>query len=135
MVAFDAGYPTMEPALPLEYFERLLLHNEVFEDTVCFVGIGGDRNRPRIITRQEDIAGDPASEAEIMELMERELGFRRLAARFALGYADSMAFARPGVAVFDLRPANVVRTADGLIVPIDTIPVKLDAVGERLLGL
>lgn len=48
---------------------------------------------------------------------------------------DSMAFARPRVAVFDLRPANVVRTADGLIVPIDTIPVKLDAAGERVLGM
>jgi hypothetical protein len=48
---------------------------------------------------------------------------------------DSMAFARPRVEVFDLRPANVVRTADGLIVPIDTIPVKLDAADERVLGL
>jgi hypothetical protein len=46
-----------------------------------------------------------------------------------------MAFARPRVEVFDLRPANVVRTADGLIVPIDTIPVKLDAADERVLGL
>lgn len=135
MVAFDSGLPALEPALPLEYFERLLLHNEVFEDTVCFVGIGGDLHRPRIITRQEDIVGEPANEAEIGEMMERELGFWRLEARFALGYADSMAFARPGVAVFDLRPANVVRTPDGLIVPIDTIPVKLDEVGERLLGL
>jgi hypothetical protein len=135
MVSFDSGVPAMEPALPMEYFERLLLHNEVFADTVAFVGIGGELHRPRIITRQADIAGDGASVGEIVDLMTGALGFTALPPSLSLGYADSLAFAREDVAVFDLRPANVVRTAGGLIVPIDTIPVRLDPERRSMLGM
>ena len=70
--------------------------------------------------------------AEIIFLMTAELGFRQLPERFSVGYADSLAFIREDVAVFDLRPANVVRTEDGLIVPIDAIPVRLD-IGARVI--
>ena len=72
------------------------------------------------------ILGGPASPSEIIELMTQELGFNQLPARFAVGYQDSLAFIREDVAVFDLRPANVVRTPDGPIIPIDSIPVHLD---------
>lgn len=116
----------MEPGLPLEYLERLLLQNELFGDEVTFVGIGGERNQPTIITRQPDIPGDFAEIAEIIYLMTREFGFELLPARFSIGYANSLAFIRGDIAVFDLRPANVVRTADGVIIPIDSIPVRLD---------
>lgn len=116
----------MEPGLPLEYLERLLLQNELFGDEVTFVGIGGERNQPTIITRQPDIRGDFAEIAEIIYLMTRELGFELLPTRFSIGYANSLAFIRGDVAVFDLRPANVVRTADGVIIPIDSIPVRLE---------
>ncbi|MEO5915775.1 MAG: hypothetical protein ABIS50_16185 [Luteolibacter sp.] len=133
VVSFEFGAPTLEPALPLEYLERLLLQNEIFNDQVTFVGIGGQRVRPTIITRQADIPGEPADHSEIIHLMTRELGFELLPARHSVGYQDSLAFVRDGIAVFDLRPANVVRTPDGVIVPIDSIPVRLNEKEENVL--
>src|SRR5690606_36091262 len=127
VASFDSGLPALEPALPLEYFGRLMLQNEVFADQVAFVGIAGGPYSPRIVTRQVDIAGEPASTEEVTHLMTVELGFSCLPERFFVGYADSLAFVRGDIAVFDLRPANVVRTPEGLIVPIDSIPVSLGA--------
>jgi len=134
VVSFETGAPALEPALPLEYLERLIHQNELFADTVSFVGVGGDRSQPRIITRQPHLEGDGASRQEIVTMMVEELGFRLLPASHSVGYADSLAFLRDDVAVFDLRPANVVRTPEGVIAPIDAIPVRLDARARAILG-
>ena len=123
----------MEPGLPLEYLEPLRLQNEIFLDQVTFVGVGGHRYQPTIITRQPDVPGEPADRSEIIRLMTQELGFEILPARFAVGYQGSLAFIREDVAVFDLRPANVVKTPDGLIIPIDSIPVRLDEKARTIL--
>lgn len=133
VVSFDLGMPRLEPALPLEYLERLQLQNILFADELTFVGVAGTRQKPRIVTRQPHILGKDASRDEIIELMTAELGFRLLPSRFSVGYVDSLAFVRPDMAVFDLRPANVVRTPAGLIVPIDAIPVRLDAKARAIL--
>lgn len=66
--------------------------------------------------------------------MVEELGFRVLPDRYSVGYADSLAFFRDDVAVFDLRSANVLRTPEGLIAPIDAIPARLDAYARAILG-
>ena len=134
VVSFDSGAPALEPALPLEYLERLILQNEIFSDSVAFVGVAGTRLQPRIITRQPHVPGDGATRDEITAMMVERLGFSLLPARFSVGYADSMGFVRSDVAVFDLRPANVVRTSSGVIVPIDAIPLRLDATGREVLG-
>ncbi|MDB6078382.1 MAG: hypothetical protein JWO82_2129 [Akkermansiaceae bacterium] len=134
VVSFDSHPPSLGPGLPLEYLERLLLQNAIFADTVTFVGIGGERHRPRLITRQADVPGENASPAEIRELMA-VLDFHELPPAFSLGYDDSLAFARHDAAVFDLRPANVVKTADGLIVPIDAIATALDDSSRAALGV
>lgn len=134
VVSFDTGAPALEPALPLEYLERMIHQNELFADTVSFVGVGGDRRQPRIITRQSHLAGEAASRQEIITMMVEELNFRRLPECYSVGYADSLAFIRDDVAVFDLRPANVVRTPDGVIAPIDAIPVRLDTITRTLLS-
>ncbi len=134
LVSFESGAPALEPSLPLEYLERLIFQNELFADTVSFVGVGGDRRQPRIITRQPHLAGEAASREEIVSMMVDELGFRLLPERYSVGYADSLAFLRDDVAVFDLRPANVVRTPEGLIAPIDAIPARLDARARAILG-
>ena len=133
VISFDFGVPALEPALPLEYLERLQLQNEIFADLVSFVGVAGERHRPRIVTRQPHIRGEDATPDEIIFLMT-ELGFRPLPERFSVGYADSLAFIREDVAVFDLRPANVVRNEEGLIVPIDAIPFRLNAEARAILG-
>jgi hypothetical protein len=133
VVSFDFGAPALEPALPLDYLERLVLQNEIFADRVSFVGMAGERYRPRIVTRQPHIRGEDATPDEIIFLMTAELGFRQLPGRFSIGYADSLAFVREDVAVFDLRPANVVRTDEGLIVPIDSIPCRMDPKARAVL--
>jgi hypothetical protein len=110
---------------PLEYLERLILHNEVFGDFTHFVGIGGVPYHRRIITRQERVKGREAGWDEIMRLMVNELGFVKLRHNFGIGYQDSYAFLRDDVAVFDMRPANVFMTAPGVVVAVDSIPVRL----------
>ena len=92
---------------------------------MTFVGISGQNYRYSIITRQPDIPGIEASNQDIIQMMPEELGFRKLENRFSVGYADSLAFIKKDIAVFDLRPANVVKTSNGLIVPIDSIPHRL----------
>jgi len=123
----DAGRFAMRPGLPLEYLERLLLLNDTFGELTTFVGVGGGRGRPRIITRQVDVEGEPATVQEIVHLMVDVLGFSPLPQHLSVGYQSALAFIRDDVAVFDLRPANVVTTPDGIIVPIDAIPACVDA--------
>lgn len=94
VVSFESGTPSLEPALPLEYLERLVLQNEIFADRVSFVGIAGERFKPRIVTRQPHIPGEAATPGEIVHLMTAELEFRQLPERFSVGYADSLAFLR-----------------------------------------
>lgn len=134
VVSFEFGVPALEPALPLEYLARLILQNELFADSVTFVGVAGTRQLPRILTRQPHLLGEGASREEIVAMMVEDLGFRLLQGRCSVGYADSLAFVRDDVAVFDLRPANVVRTPEGVIVPIDAIPARLDAAARAILA-
>lgn len=135
IVTFDSGSPSLAPALPAEYLARLQLQNELFADMIRFVGVGGTRREPRIITRQPHLEGESASSEAIEAMMVDYLHFRRLPQQFSVGYADSMAFVRDDIAVFDLRPANVVHTKDGFIAPIDAIPTLLDVHWqEKLLG-
>lgn len=134
LVSFESGFPSLEPALPLEYLDRLILQNELFADSVTFVGVAGTRQLPRILTRQPHLAGQGASREEIVSMMVEGLGFSLLQSRYSVGYADSLAFIRDDVAVFDLRPANVVRTQEGVIAPIDAIPARLDAAARAILA-
>lgn len=133
VVSFDSGAPALEPALPLEYLERLILQNEIFADNISFVGVAGTRVQPRIVTRQPHVKGEGATFEEIISMMVEALQFTLLPERFFVGYTDSLAFVRDDVAVFDLRSANVVATPEGVITPIDAIPVRLDEVGNRTL--
>lgn len=48
VVSFETGAPALEPALPLEYLERLIFQNELFADKVSFVGVGGDDLKQRV---------------------------------------------------------------------------------------
>jgi len=134
VVSFESGSPALEPALPQEYFDRLILQNEIFADRVSFVGIGGKRENPLIITRQPDMPGTAANEKAIVRMMTVELGFSLLSPRFSVGYENSLAFVRDDVAVFDLRPANVVETPEGLIIPIDAIPCRLVEKAKMILS-
>lgn len=132
----DRARFTVSPGLPLAYLERLLIQNQLFGDLTTFVGVGGTLHRPRIITRQRRVVGDGAPEEEIIHLMVDILGFAPLPKHLSVGYQNALAFIRDDFAVFDLRPANVVKTDAGLLVAIDVIPVRVDeAMRERFGGL
>lgn len=60
------------------------------------------------------------------------LGFRKLRHHYGIGYEDSYGFVRDDIAVFDLRPANVILEDSGIIVPIDSIPVRLSDRTRRM---
>ena len=119
----------------MEYLDRILLQNEIFADRVSFLlewpanatGLGSSPAQPHI-------RGADATPSEIVRLMTEELVFRQLAAHFSVGYENSLAFVREDVAVFDLRPANVVRTHEGLIIPIDSIPCRLNESARKILS-
>ena len=125
VVDFVNGNPILSNGDPLEYLERSILHNEVFGDITRFVGIGGLPNNRRIITRQIRAKGREARWDEIKRLMVDELGFTKLRHNYGIGYEDSYAFMRDGIAVFDMRPANIFMTDPGVLIVIDSIPVRL----------
>lgn len=114
----------MVPATPLEYLGRLMLRNRIFGNNLRFVGIAGTAGQRRIVTRQDLATGNPARQEEIVRMMT-DLGFTKLRHNHGIGYEDSYAFLRDDEVVFDLRPANVFATDDGIVVPINCIPVRL----------
>jgi hypothetical protein len=90
--------PALRGATPLEYFERLLLQNEIFGDAVEFVGIIDKRQALQVVTSQPAIRGEPATPSEIAALMEA-LSFSPLP-QVNLGRAGALSF---------LAPANELR--------------------------
>ena len=84
---------------------------------------GGEKNNRRIITRQDLVKGKPAWWPDITKMMVNDLGF--LNGNFGIGYVDSYAYVREDVAVFDMRPANVFETADGILIAVDSIPLRI----------
>ena len=110
---FFGGKRRLSYGDPLEYLDRLILHDEIFGEMTTFIGIGGLPNHRRIITRQARAHGRPASEKEIRCPMIEQLGFEELKNNYAIGYEESLAFIHDEAAVFDLRPANVLVTDKG----------------------
>jgi hypothetical protein len=133
VVEFMDAHPRLMNADPLEYLNRLILHNQVFGDFTSFVGIGGYPRHRRIITRQISVKGREARWEEIVRLMVEDLGFTKLRHNFGIGYEDSYGFVRDDVAVFDMRPANLFTTESGDVIAVDSIPVRLDDLHRTLL--
>jgi hypothetical protein len=119
--------PVLTNALPLEYFERLLLQIDLFGDDLLLEGIALESERIVIITSQRLLEGVPPSGEEIVEFMQR-LWFAPLDG-LSLGNPGSLAFYRDldEVAIFDAHPGNFVKDTGGAILPIDLIMVRADA--------
>ena len=54
--------------------------------------------------------------------MTEVYGLRRLHVNAFVGAYEARAYANSRFAIFDVRPANCVRTAEGDVVPFDVIP-------------
>ena len=129
---FSAGW-TMEcvggrfvrrPATPLEYLRRWRLANRLFGAGVRLVGLSCVGRTQRIVVSQAHRAGEPPTWDEIDRTMTGQYGWQRLPT--ALAPADPLerrAYGKGKLVVFDVCPANGVRTADGTVHFVDVIPL------------
>ncbi len=113
-------------ATPLEYLDRLALHNEAFGDDVRVLGVVRDSlGRSSIVISQAFLKGTRPRESDVLHFMQAA-GFRQLAAEPAFFRASDR------VAAFDAHTANFVRTS-GETVPFDVITFHVDSEMARTL--
>ncbi len=121
--------PYLHNAMPLDYLERLLRQNEVFGDDVQLVGLWNPQGYDWcIVTTQPDVQGDKAT-LEQLKFAFENVGFELLPWR-GIGYAEAMAFRKDGIDVWDVHPANVLLTRDGLPLPFDVMLTPRPSVGQ-----
>jgi hypothetical protein len=110
--------------LPLEYLDRLLLHNQVFGDRIALEGITRENGELVIITSQPTILGDGLNVEEIVTFMSK-LWFQPLRG-LSLGRPGALAFYRDldEVAAFDAHPGNFVKDENGIVLPIDLVLLR-----------
>jgi len=113
-------------ALPLEYLQRLLLQNTLFNDAIRLEGVSLERDQLVIVTSQPAILGEPILQAEMLAFMQK-LRFQPLAG-LSLGRPGALSFYRDldEVAAFDAHPGNFVKDDNGVVLPIDLILVRAD---------
>jgi len=109
---------------PLKYFDRFIAAEEIWGFNTDFVGVVGDQSKFSIVIQQDWILGEKATFSEIRQHMF-ELGFREL--QHSFGYKNSLSFYNDEFGVFDLRPANVVKMIEGIVIPIDCFIERLDS--------
>lgn len=117
----------LAPATPLQYLDRLEMHNRCFGRSVDFLGLVRLKGGLSIVTSQIFLSGGKPSIAQIASFMG-EHGFRKL--------ADENAYCRPDdkLAVFDAHARNYA-LVEGVPVPFDVIPQPVDARMDAILGL
>ena len=101
-------------ALPIEYFERLLLQNTCFGDDIRLVAVVNCSQKLRVLTSQPNINGEPAP-AELIKRWFEGLGFRRIETGGSVAWYDETA----NLLVADAHEGNVIITEDSILVPID----------------
>lgn len=88
---------------PLDYFERLLLQNSLFGDSIQLEGLAGEESGTVVVTSQPNIEGDPVTADEMVAFMSR-LWFQPLRG-LSLGRPGALAFYRDldEIAAFDAQ--------------------------------
>jgi hypothetical protein len=117
-LTYHLGEPVA--ATPVEYLKRWQLHNALFADQVWLEGVVDTPSGPCLAVGQVWIEGDVPQTSDIFELM-RDLGFQAT--------NDPEHFFRPsdGLVVMDCHDGNFIMGKDGLLYPIDVIPVEGDS--------
>ena len=125
-VEFVGGRVQMFPATPLQYLRRWRLSNRVFADDVELVGLAVTHRHRRMVISQRDLVGEAPSWEELHFAMTNVYGLHLLDTGASVGGYEARAYASNRFAIFDVRPANCVRTAEGDVVPFDVIPQVLN---------
>lgn len=105
---------------PIEYLERWHLHNELFGDSIQFIGAWDSPPGMRLLISQPAIAGQPASDEQIRQFFETS-GWQPFQIGLDLAYFDPDL----EIAISDTHPGNLVLMDDGTLAPIDLRVQKL----------
>ena len=133
---FDEAWDEMVPrpltriATPLEYFDRLMLANELFGDDIALLGVLDAGSGMQVVTSQPTIRGEPPEPDAIAEFFAA-LGFAMLPP-VVVRNSGALSFLRErdGICAFDCHAGNFF-LSEGQVLPIDVILVRAD---ERLLN-
>ena len=117
----------LRPATPLEYLDRLALHNELFGDDVEFLGLVRWKSGWSMVISQIFLRGSKPSIPQIAAYLA-DHGFRKLEGENAYFRATD------GIAVFDAHARNYV-LIEGVPVPFDVLPQKVAPRMEALLKI
>ena len=122
----EDGAPYMHNALPLDYLQRLIWQNEVFGDDIHLVGLWqSSPHQWRIVTSQPGLQGTRSSLDDLTAAFVAA-GFELLPWR-GIGYEGSLSLRFEGFDIWDVHPANVLLSPDGLPLPIDVIVTRSPA--------
>lgn len=117
------GAPFMHNALPLDYLQRLIWQNEVFGDDVQLVGLWPSQpHRWSVVTSQPGVRGGRTTLAAL-EAAFAAAGFTVLPWH-GLGYEGSLFLRLEGFDIWDVHPANVLLSPEGLPIAIDVIVTR-----------
>ncbi len=103
-----------QKCLPCEYFERWVLHNEIFGDDVEILGVVDSPHGLRVAISQQAILGSPAS-LEMIQGFFLDNGWHRFDANQNIAWFDP----NRSLVVSDTHQGNLILTNDGVLVPID----------------
>jgi len=115
------------PATPLQYLDRLALHNDLFGDDVEFLGLVRQRGRLSMVISQIFLRGEKPEIPQIESFMA-DNGFRKAGGENVYFRTEDR------LAVFDAHARNFVLT-EGVPVPFDVIPQYVSGRMEALLAL
>jgi hypothetical protein len=101
-------------ASPIDYLERWQLHNELFGDSVEFLGIIRSNGAMRLMIKQPAIIGTPASMEQI-DTFFRSHGWQPFKVSNNQAYFDP----QRNVVISDTHRGNIILMDDGLLAPID----------------
>lgn len=101
-------------ASPIDYLERWSLHNELFGDSISFLGALQADAGLRLLIRQPAISGEPATDEQIAEFF-LSTGWRRFTIDGNIAFFDP----DRNIAISDTHRGNIILMDDGLLAPID----------------
>lgn len=117
------GAPFLHNALPLDYLQRLSWQNEIFGDDIQLVGLWQPSlHQQCIVTSQSGLQGTRASLDDLSSAFAAA-GFQILPWR-GIGYEGSLSLRFEGFDIWDVHPANVLLSPEGLPLPIDVIVTR-----------
>ena len=101
-------------ASPIDYLERWQLHNELFGDSVEFLGVTQSSGAMRLIIKQPAIIGNPATIDQIDAFFKNH-GWLSFKVNNNQAYFDPQRH----VVISDTHRGNIILMDDGLLAPID----------------